>query len=74
MTTICLSEETIALLENLDEPLAFCDEAGHLLGSFTPEAAMQGLPPMAEAEIDPRAVKEQLGAEMCVFAFETDLE
>ena len=40
MTTICLSEEIIAALANLDEPLDFCDESGHLLGSFVPEAAM----------------------------------
>ena len=41
MTTICLSEEIIALLENLDEPLDFCDETGRLLGTFIPEAAMR---------------------------------
>ena len=78
MTTICLSEETIASLENLDEPLDFCDESGHLLGSFIPEAAMHDpaaeLLPIAEAEGDLRAVEGQLGPEMCVFGFETDLE
>ncbi len=74
MTTICLSEEMIASLENLDEPLEFCDESGHPLGSFIPEAAMQELRPIAEVEGDLPAVKEQLGAEMCVFGFETDLE
>jgi hypothetical protein len=76
MTTICLSEEIIALLENLDEPLDFCDESGHLLGSFIPEPAMRELLPIAEVESegDLRAVEEQLGAEMCVFGFERDLE
>ena len=61
MTTICLSEKAIASLENLDEPLDFCDESGHLLGSFIPEAAMQELLPIAEAEGDLRAVEGQLG-------------
>ncbi len=76
MTTICLSEKAIASLENLDKPLGFCDESGHLLGSFIPEAAMQELRPLAEAEAegDLRAVEGQLGPEMCVFGFETDLE
>ena len=82
MTTICLSEETIALLENLDEPEDFCDESGHLLGSFIPEAAMPEMLPMAAAEMLPiaeaqgdlRAVEGQLGPEMCVFGFKTDLE
>jgi hypothetical protein len=74
MTTVCLSEKVIASLENLDEPLDFCDESGHLLGSFIPEAAMQELRPLAEAEGDLRAVEGQLGPEMCVFGFETDLE
>ena len=74
MTTICLSEETIALLENLDEPEDFCDESGHLLGSFIPEPAMPEMLPIAEAQGDLRAVEGQLGPEMCVFGFETDLE
>jgi len=74
MTTICVSQETIASLENLDKPLDFCDESGHLLGSFIPEAVMEDLLPIAEAEGDLRAVEEQLGAEMGVFGFETDLE
>ena len=74
MTTICLSEEMIASLENLDEPLEFCDESGHPLGSFIPEAAMPGLLPIPEAEVDLRVVEAQLGPEMCVFGFETDLE
>ncbi len=76
MTTICLSEETIASLKNLDEPLDFCDESGHLLGSFTPDMAMQKLLPIAaaESEGDLRAVEGQLGPEMSVFGFETDLE
>ena len=74
MTAICLSEEVIALLENLDQPLDFCDESGYLLGSFIPEPAMQELLPIAEAEDDLRAVEAQLGPEMCVFGFEMDLE
>ena len=73
MTTICLSEKVIASLENLDEPLDFCDESGHLLGSFIPEVAMQELLPIAEAEGDLRAVEGQLGPEMCVFGFEKDI-
>jgi len=74
MTTICLSEEIIALLENLEEPLDFCDESGHLLGSFVPQAAMEELLPIAVAVSDVRAVEGQLGPEMSVFGFETDLE
>jgi len=74
MTTICLNEKTIESLENLDEPLEFCDESGHLLGSFVPEAAMPEMLPIAAAEIDLRVVEEPLGPEMCVFGFETDLE
>jgi len=74
MTTICVSEEVIASLENLDEPLDFCDESGHLLGAFTPEMAMEELQPIAEAEGDLRAVEVQLGPELCVFGFEKDLE
>ncbi len=74
MTTICLSEEIIALLENLDEPLDFCDESGHLLGSFIPEAAVGDQPLMAWAKGDLGEVKEQFGPEMGVFGFETDLE
>ncbi len=74
MTTICLSQEIIASLENLDKPLDFCDESGHLLGSFIPEMAMQELLPIAEAEVDLRVVEAQLGPEMGVFGFETDLE
>jgi hypothetical protein len=74
MTTICLSEEIIALLENLDEPLDFCDESGHLLGSFLPKAAIQDVLPIAGTEGDLRAVEAQLGLELCVFGFETDLE
>ena len=73
MTTICLSEEVIALLQNLDEPLDFCDESGHLLGSFVPEAAMQELIPIVAAG-DVPVVEEQLGPEMCVFGFVADLE
>lgn len=74
MTTIYLNEKVIASLENLDEPLDFCDESGHLLGSFIPKAAMQEQLPTAEAEGDRRAVEGHLGPEMCVFGFETDLE
>jgi hypothetical protein len=74
MTMVCLSEETIALLENLDEPLDFCDESGHLLGSFIPEAARPEMLPIAEVEIDLRAIKDKLGPELCVFGFATDLE
>ena len=74
MTTICLSEEIIALLENLDEPLDFCDESGHLLGSFIPEAVVGDQPLMAWAKGDLGEVKEHLGPEMGVFGFETDLE
>jgi len=74
MTTICVSQEIIASLENLDKPLDFCDESGRLLGSFIPEMAMQELRPIAEAEGDLRAVEEQLGPEMGVYGFETDLE
>ena len=74
MTTICVSQEIIASLENLDKPLDFCDESGRLLGSFIPEMAMQELRPIAEAEGHLRAVEEQLGPEMGVFGFEADLE
>jgi len=74
MTTICLSEKLIEGLENLDEPLDFCDESGHLLGSFIPEAAMQEMLPVAVLEADLGAVEGRLGPEMSVFGFETDLE
>jgi len=74
MTTICLSEKIIESLEKLDEPLDFCDESGHLLGSFIPEAAMPELLPMVAAEAVLRAAEEDLGPEICVYGFERDLE
>jgi hypothetical protein len=74
MTTICLSEEIIALLDNLDGPMDFCDESGNLLGSFLPEAAMQELLPIAAAQAELHAVEGQLGPEMSVYGFEADLE
>ena len=39
MTRITLDRATTELLNNLSEPLEFCDETGWLLGTFTPEAA-----------------------------------
>jgi len=74
MTTICLSEEIIAVLENLDEPHDFCDEAGHLLGSFIPEAVMPELLPIVAAEGVLEAAEEDLGPEICIYGFERDLE
>jgi len=74
MTTICLSEEMIALLGNLDKPLEFCDESGCLLGSFIPEEAAQELEPISVLESKLQIVEEHLGPEMCIFGFETDLE
>jgi hypothetical protein len=60
MTTICVSQEIIASLENLDKPLDLCDESGRLLGSFIPEMAMQEMRPIAEAEGDLRAGRFRL--------------
>ncbi len=74
MTTICLTEETIAMLENLEGPLDFCDESGHLLGSFIPETEMPELMPIAEVERRFHVIEEQLGPEMGIFGFEADLE
>ncbi len=74
MTTICLTEEMIASLDNLEGPLDFCDESGHLLGSFIPETAMQELLPIEKVEFQLHVVEEQLGPEMGIYGFETDLE
>ena len=74
MTTICLSEQIIAKLDNLDKPLEFCDESGHLIGSFIPEAVVRDHPLIARAKAELRVVETQLGPEMCVFGFEADLE
>ncbi len=74
MTTICLTEEMIALLENLEGPLDFCDESGHLLGTFFPETAMPDLLPIVRSEGQLHLVDEQLGSELGIFCFETDLE
>ena len=72
MTTICLREEIIEALENLDEPLDFCDESGRLLGSFIPEAMQEMLP--VSVTSDHQFIEERLGPEMGIFGFETDLE
>jgi hypothetical protein len=74
MTTICLSEKMIKRLDNLDHLLNFCDEEGRLIGSFVPEAMKAGLKPVPRAENVPRPVDGELGVEMCVYGFQTDLE
>ena len=38
MRRIIVDRATIALLDNLSEPLEFCDESGWVLGTFIPEA------------------------------------
>ena len=74
MTTICVSEEIITLLDNLDEPVDFCDESGHLLGSFIPEPALGYQPSIVWVRGDHREAEDHLGPEMCVFGYEADLE
>ncbi len=74
MTTICLTEETIAMLDNLEGPRDFCDESGRLLGSFIPETEMRDLMPIARVERSFHLVEQQLGPEMGIFGFKADLE
>ena len=65
---------TIELLRSLREPVELCDEAGEVLGTFTPE------PPelVAAAASTPQAhhweAHENLGAELDVFGYEHDID
>ncbi len=74
MRTICLSEEAIALLENLDAPFEVCDESGHLIGLFNPEPRPSELLPVSAPVVEVLVHAEDLGPEMCVYGFEADLE
>ena len=40
MTHVTVSDSIRTQLGSLSEPLALCDEAGNLLGTFTPAAAL----------------------------------
>jgi hypothetical protein len=53
MTKVIVEPALRAKLRNLAEPLELCDEAGHLLGRFTPAAWEP--PHLDEAELQRRA-------------------
>jgi hypothetical protein len=59
MTRIILDAATLAKLHQLAEPLEVCDEAGNVLGRFTPSLIPPGwepvTPDISEEELDRRA-------------------
>ena len=90
MTRITLDRATTELLNNLSEPLEFCDETGWLLGTFTPEAAQlveAEAAQLVEAEaaqlveatvsaekLHRHEVEAGLGEEISVYGYEKDLQ
>jgi hypothetical protein len=82
MTRITLDRATTELLNNLSEPLEFCDETGWLLGTFTPEAAQlveaeaaQLVEATVSAEkLHRHEVEAGLGEEISVYGYEKDLQ
>ncbi len=74
MTRITLDRATIELLDNLSEPLEFCDETGWLLGTFIPEAAELVEATVSVERFDRQEVGAALGEEISVYGYEMDLE
>lgn len=62
MTRVVVDTETLSRLLNLAQPLEFCTESGHVLGTFTPlperEAALRSEPCVSEEELQRRAQGE----------------
>ena len=72
MRRIIVDRATIALLDNLSEPLEFCDESGWVLGTFTPEAGE-----LVEVTASVERLHHQeagLGEEISVYGYGMDLE
>lgn len=62
MTRVIVDNELLGRLLNLAQPLEFCNEAGQVLGTFTPshqrEAALRAEPYVSEEELQRRAQGE----------------
>ena len=74
MTRITLDRATTELLNNLSEPLEFCDETGWLLGTFTPEAAQLVEATVSAEKLHRHEVEAGLGEEISVYGYEKDLQ
>jgi len=74
MRRIIVDRATIALLDNLSEPLEFCDESGWLLGTFIPEAGELVEVTASAERLYHQEVGADLGEEFNVYGYEMDLE
>jgi hypothetical protein len=60
MTNITVVGEIGRQLSKIQNSVAVCDEAGHLIGLFTPAADLNREPTIGEEELDRRAKEEPL--------------
>ena len=74
MRRIIVDRATIALLDNLSEPLEFCDESGWVLGTFIPEAGERVEVTASAERLHHQEVEAGLGEEFSVYGYEMDLE
>ena len=64
MTRVTVDRETLSRLGSLNQPLEFCDEAGHTLGFFKPlsdRETHRDLQPLISREEIEHRKKEQRG-------------
>ena len=74
MRRIIVDRATIALLDNLSEPLEFCDESGWVLGTFIPEAGERVEVTASVERLHHQEVEAGLGEEISVYGYGMDLE
>ncbi len=74
MRRIIVDRATIALLDNLSEPLEFCDESGWVLGTFIPQAGELVEVTASVERLQHQEVEAGLGEEISVYGYGMDLE